>query len=156
MELGLLQLRLCLRRNPVALPGSQHVWAQGPDWTSKSAPRIGPGHRARSAPGSDTRPSQPPGSDTGLSPPAQHGPGGQKRQQQTCNVIQLAALSLEAEKAARGETLASNQDIAAQISELGGGRVVIAPNWFRNQSRKRQRAATVTSGDAAGANHDAP
>ena len=34
MELGLQQLRLCLRRNPVPLPGSQHVWAQGPDRTS--------------------------------------------------------------------------------------------------------------------------
>ena len=66
-------------------------------------------------------------------------------------------MSLEAEKAARGETRASNRDIAAQISELGGGRVVTAPdvgNWFRNQSRKRQHA--TTSGDAAGANHDAP
>ena len=106
----------------------------------------------------------PPGSEsdtvTGLSVPgpAQHG---QKRQRQSYNADQLAALSLEAQKAARGETRASNRDIAAQISELGGGRVVTAPdvgNWFRNsRAKNRQRAGPDASGDTAGGdNHAAP
>ncbi len=83
-------------------------------------------------------------------PPAADGPV-QKRQRRNYNAAQTAALQLEAQKAARGETRASNRDLAAQISELGGGRVVTGQdvgNWFRNQQgKKRQRAGA--GGDEA-------
>ena len=85
------------------------------------------------------------------SPP---GPAGDvlahKRQRRSYNAAQNAALSLEAQKAARGETRASNRDIAAQISELDGGRIVTGQdvgNWFRNQQgKKKQRAGAGGNG----------
>ncbi len=64
----------------------------------------------------------------------------QKRQRQSYNATQTAALRIEAEKEARGEARARNKDIAAKISELCGGRVVTGQdigNWFRNQKRQR-------------------
>ena len=69
----------------------------------------------------------------------------QTRQRQSYNAGQIAALLLEAQKAARGETRASNRDIPSQISALDGGRVVTGQdvgNWFRNHQatgKKRQR-----------------
>ena len=63
------------------------------------------------------------------------------------NAAQTAALQLEAQKAARGEKRASNSELAAQISELGG-RIVTGQDvgaWFRNQQgKKRQRTGTCS------------
>ncbi len=62
---------------------------------------------------------------------------------------QTAALQLEAQKAARGEKQASNRDLAAQISELGGGRVVTGlGNWFRNQQGKKWQRAGASGVEA--------
>ncbi len=62
---------------------------------------------------------------------------------------QTAALQSEAQKAARGEKRALNRDLAAQIGELGGGRVVTGlGNWFRNQQGKKWQRAGA-GGDEA-------
>ncbi len=61
----------------------------------------------------------------------------------------VAALQLEAQKAARGEKEASNRDLTAQISELGGGRVVTGlGNWFRNQQGKKWQRAGAGGNEA--------
>ncbi len=100
--------------------------------------RLGPG------PGLDSGQSQSHGTTqpaAGSCPPAADGPSPvHKRDRRSYNAAQTAALLLEAQEAARGETRASNHD----LSELGGGRVVTgqdAGSWFRNQQgKKRQRA----------------